>query len=67
VLKDIDGQPAALFADTRDADGFARAINLVLSQPALAMRLARAGRALATKYDPDSMAAGYAELLQRPA
>lgn len=67
VLEDGDGQPAAVFADARDADGFARAISQLLSQPALVERLTAAGTALAEKYDPDRMAASYAELLQRPA
>jgi glycosyltransferase involved in cell wall biosynthesis len=67
VLEDDDGQPAAVFAETRDADGFARAISMTLSRPDLVERLTRAGKTLADKYDPDRMAAGYAELLEHTA
>lgn len=67
VLADGDGQPAAVFADARDADGFAGAISGILGDADLAQRLTAAGAALADKYDPDRMAASYAVLLERPA
>jgi len=64
VLFDEHGQPAALFANADDAEGFSRAIYQLLSQPDLAERIRSSGLSLAHKYNPDHMAASYAALLE---
>lgn len=67
VLMDDNGDPAALFADTPDAEGFVGPINRVLGEAELTGRLTSSGRALAEKYDPDRMVAAYAALLENDA
>ena len=63
VLSTAQGEPAAYFADTSDAAGIGAALEALLGQPALAVRLSAAGRRLAEKYSPAAMCAAYERLL----
>jgi glycosyltransferase involved in cell wall biosynthesis len=62
VLTAEDGTPAAIFV-TADAEGIARGLAEVFGRPALAERLAAAGKKLREQYSPASMCAAYEALL----
>ncbi|UJQ96089.1 glycosyltransferase family 4 protein [Mariluticola halotolerans] len=62
VLGDGD-HAAALFAPAHEPQVFARAVENVLADPALAESLAAAGRNLRQKYAPEAMCAAYEALL----
>ena len=66
VLSTGEGEPAACFAETNDADGIGAALEALLEEPALARRLSSAGRRLAEKYSPAAMCAAYERLLISP-
>lgn len=67
VLSTTTGEPAAVFTETTDMEGVAAAIVRLRDDPALATRIALAGRRLAEKYSPQAMADGYAGLVAAPA
>jgi glycosyltransferase involved in cell wall biosynthesis len=62
VLTTDDGEAAALFVDA-DAKGVAEGLAELIARPALAAKLAAAGRQLKEQYSPARMCAGYEELL----
>ena len=64
VLTTADGAPAALFVRP-DADGVASGLTDLLANPALADRLASAGRQLKAQYSPETMCAAYEALFLR--
>lgn len=63
VLSTNDGEPAAIFATTNDAEGMAAALSEILAKPELVQRLAAAGRRLAEKYAPMKMCLRYEKLI----
>ena len=68
VLRDVlsvDGAPCAIFADARDHAAFAKAVKLVLDDPALAARLGAVGRRLKGRYPLSAMTNAYAELIRK--
>jgi glycosyltransferase involved in cell wall biosynthesis len=63
VLSTGTGEPAALFVDSGDAAGFAKALADIVDNPDLARRLATSGRQLADRYSPAAMCFAYEKLL----
>lgn len=63
VLSDDAGASAALFANSEDAVGIAKAIARYLAEPDLVNSMTATGRRLAARYTPTRMGAAYERLL----
>jgi glycosyltransferase involved in cell wall biosynthesis len=63
----LEDGATALLVPPEDADALAAAVRQILASPALAERLASAGRALAAQFDDQTMTASYLQLYERVA
>jgi glycosyltransferase involved in cell wall biosynthesis len=60
----VDGSPAALFVDSRDAQAFASAVERLLSDDGLRSELGSCGTGLAERYSKDTMVHQYVQLIE---